>query len=151
MSLRYKDGAVSIVGTTLSSNYSRKRLIHHLPFKPVISLSISLASPGLVLIPFNSSSFFKSFDFAASSAACLIIPHLTHISTFSADVEFVLLGIKTDASRGLPAASKALKNGSQPIGDLRVAEIVSISDHERAATKARSLESSLSRRLRSGI
>jgi hypothetical protein len=120
---------------TLKTTY-----IPHLPFKPVISLSISVASPGLVLKPFNSSNFFKSFDFAASSAACLIIPHLTHMSTFSADVELVLLGMKTEASLGLPAASKALKNGSQPIGDLRVVEMVSISDHDRAATRARSLE-----------
>jgi hypothetical protein len=114
--------------------------IPHLPFNPDISRSISTASTGLVLNPFNSSSFFKSFDLAASSAACLIIPHFTHMSTFSADVELALLGIKTEASFGLPAARRALKNGSQPMGDLRVVEIVSISDHDRAATRARSLE-----------
>jgi hypothetical protein len=73
----------------------------------------------------------------------LIIPHFTHISTFSAEDEFVDLGMKTEASLGLPAARRALKNGSHPMGDLRVADIVSISDQLRAATSARSLGTNL--------
>jgi len=101
---------------------------------------MSVASAGLVAFPFNSSKLFRSFDFTASSAACLIIPHLTHISTLSAGVALVHFGMKTEASFGFPAESRALKKGSHPIGDLRVLDRVSISDQAREAMCARSLE-----------
>lgn len=76
---------------------------------PIIR-SISICWPAGALL-LSSSSIARSFAFSASSPALLTMPHFSHISMRSLGGRDVHLGMKTEASLGLPEARRALKYG----------------------------------------